>query len=64
LDSEFARLYREVMLLRRDVEQIKEMLMHEVSPSRKERRVVDEGREELARGEAKEWSEVRREILS
>jgi hypothetical protein len=51
------------MLLRRDVEEIKEMLMPEVSASKVERKAVDGGREESARGEVKEWSEVRKGIL-
>jgi hypothetical protein len=63
MDPEFALLYKEVLLLRRDIEEIKEMMIPEVSPSKQERKVIEKGREELTRGEVEEWSEVRKEIL-
>jgi hypothetical protein len=63
MDPEFALLYKEVLLLRRDIEEIKEMMVPEVSPSTEERKVIEKGREELTRGEVEEWSEVRKEIL-
>lgn len=50
-------------MLRRDLEERKEMLMPEVSASKEKRKAVDGGREESARGEVKAWSEVRKEIL-
>jgi hypothetical protein len=63
LDPDFAQLYKEVLLLRRDMDQVKEMLMPEFSPSKEDRKTVEKGREELSRGEVEEWSEVRKRIL-
>ena len=62
MDSKFAQLYKEVKVLRRDVEEIKEMLIPEISPSEEERKGVEEGRKEFARGEVEEWSEVRKRV--
>ncbi len=60
--SKFAELYKEVRGLRRDVEEIKEMLIPEVSPSEAERRAVARGRKEYAHGKVEEWSEVRKRV--
>ncbi len=60
--SKLTELYREVKGLRRDVEEIKEMLIHEVSPSEADRKAVVRGRKEYARGETEEWSEVRKRV--
>ncbi|MDV3243900.1 MAG: hypothetical protein LYZ66_01845 [Nitrososphaerales archaeon] len=60
--SKFAELYKEVRVLRRDVEEIKEMLISEVSPSEEDRRAVARGRNEYALGKVEEWSEVRKRV--
>lgn len=62
MDSKFAELYKEVKILRRDVEEIKEMLIPEVSPSEEELKDVEEGRKEFARGEVEEWDEFRKRV--
>jgi hypothetical protein len=62
LASKFAELYEEVRGLRRDVEEIREMLIPEVSPSEEERRAVARGRKEFARGKAERWGDVRKRI--
>jgi hypothetical protein len=60
--SKLTELYREVKGLRRDVEEIKEMLIPEVSPTEADRKAVVGGRKEYARGEMEEWSEVRKRV--
>jgi len=60
--SKLTELYREVKGFRRDVKEIKEMLIPEVSPTEADRRAVTRGRREYARGETEEWSEVRKRI--
>ena len=62
MDSKFEQLYKEVKVLRRDVEEIKEMLIPEVSPTEEELKAIREGRREFARGEFEEWSEVRKRV--
>lgn len=60
--SKFAELYKEVKGLRRDVEEIKEMLITEVPSTEEDRKAVEEGRNEFARREVEEWSEVRKRV--
>ena len=60
--SKLTELYREVKVLRRDVEEIKEMLIPEVAPSKAERQAIARGRKEASQGKAREWSEVREEV--
>ncbi len=60
--SKLTELYREVKGLRRDVEEIKEMLIPEVSPSEADRKAMVRGRKEYARGETEEWSKVRKRV--
>jgi hypothetical protein len=60
--SKLTELYREVKGLRRDVEEIKEMLIPGVSPSEDDRKGVAKGRKEFARGEVEEWSEIRKRV--
>jgi len=60
LASKLTELYREVKVLRRDVEEIKEMLIPEVSPTKADRQAIARGRKELSQGKVKEWSEVRK----
>lgn len=58
--SKLTELYREVKGLRRDVAEIKEMLIPEVPPSEADKKAIARGKREYARGEVEEWSEVRK----
>ncbi len=60
--SKLTELYREVKGLRRDVEEIKEMLVPEVPSSEADKKAVARGRKEYARGETEDWSEVRKRV--
>lgn len=60
--SGLAELYKEMKGLRRDVEEIKEMLIPEVPPNEAERTAVARGRKEYARGSVENWSEVKRRV--
>ncbi|HUK80868.1 MAG TPA: hypothetical protein VLU91_09460 [Nitrososphaerales archaeon] len=60
--SKLTELYREVKVLRKDVEEIKEMLIPEVTPTKADRQAIAKGRKELSQGKAKEWSEVRKQV--
>jgi hypothetical protein len=55
-------LYREVRVLRRDVEEIKEMLIPEVTPTKADRKAIAKGRKEFSQGKVKEWSGVRKQV--
>lgn len=58
--SKLTELYKEVKGLRRDVAEIKEMLIPEVSPSEADKKAIARGKMDYARGEVEEWSEVRK----
>lgn len=60
--SKLTELYREVKGLRRDVEEIKEMLIPEVSPTEADRRAIASGRKEFTDGKTEDWSEVRKQV--
>ena len=60
--SKLTELYREVKGLRRDVEEIKEMLIPQVAPTKADKIAVSRGRRDYARGEIEEWSEVRKRV--
>ncbi|MDV3243967.1 MAG: hypothetical protein LYZ66_02180 [Nitrososphaerales archaeon] len=60
--SKLTELYREVKGLRRDIEEIREILIPEVSPSAKDRRAVARGRKEYAHGEVEGWGDVRKRV--
>lgn len=60
--SRLTQLYKEMKELRRDVEEIKEMLVPEVPSSAAEKTAVAKGRKEYARGEMEDWSEVRKRV--
>ena len=60
--SKLTELYREVKGLRRDVEEIKEMLVLEVSPTKSEKRAIARGRKEFAEGKTEDWSEARKRV--
>lgn len=60
--SKLTELYREVKGLRRDVEEIKEMLIPEVSPTQADRRAIAKGRREFTEGKTEDWTEVRKRV--
>jgi hypothetical protein len=60
--SKLTELYKEVKVLRKDVEEIKKMLIPEVTPTKADRQAIAKGRKELSQGKAKEWSEVRKQV--
>jgi hypothetical protein len=60
--SKLTELYREVKVLRKDVEEIKGMLIPEVTPTKADRQAIAKGRKELSQAKAKEWSEVRKQV--
>jgi hypothetical protein len=51
-----------VKVLRRDVEEIKEMLVPEVTPTKADRQAIARGRKEFSQGKVKDWSEVRKQV--
>ena len=51
-------------MMRRDIEEIKVMLVPEVAPTKEEVKAREEGRKEFARGEFEEWKEVRKRAVS
>ena len=64
MKSDIKQLYDEVRMMRRDIEEIKVMLVPQVSPTKKEVKAIEEGRKEFARGEFEEWKEVRKRAIS
>lgn len=62
MNRQLSRLYEEVKILRRDIEEIKEMLVPEVPATEQEIEAVHEGRMEFARGEIEEWSEIKKRV--
>jgi hypothetical protein len=50
--------------IRRDLEEIKAMLVPQVSPTKDEVKAVEEGRKEFARGDYTEWKETRKRVVS
>ncbi len=50
-------------MMRRDIEEIKVMLVPEVAPTKEEVKAIEEGRKEFARGEFEEWKEVRKRAV-
>jgi hypothetical protein len=55
-------IYKEVRLLRKEVEELKEILIPEVKPSSDEAAAVETGRAQLKRGECSEWREVKKRL--
>lgn len=47
-------------MIRRDLEEIKEMLIPEVTPTRQEIKAIEQGRKDFVREEFVEWSEVKK----
>jgi hypothetical protein len=54
----------EMRIIRRDLEDIKSMLVREVRPTKAEVKAVEEGKKEFARGEYEEWSETKKRVVS
>ena len=51
-------------IIRRDLEEIKAMLVQEASPTKKELKAIAEGRKQFAKGEYEEWKETRKRAVS
>jgi hypothetical protein len=64
LKSDIKHLYDEVRVMRRDIEEIKVMLVPEVVPAKEEAKAIEGGRKEFARGEFEEWKEIRKRAVS
>ncbi|MDH2900210.1 MAG: hypothetical protein PXY39_04495 [archaeon] len=60
MTSEIKLLHNEVKMIRRDLEEIKEMLIPEVTPTRQEIKAIEQGRKDFVREEFVEWSEVKK----
>jgi predicted transcriptional regulator len=58
--SEIKLLRDEVRMMRRDLEEIKAMLVPEVTPTGTEINAIEEGRRQFARGEFVEWKDVKK----
>jgi len=50
--------------MRRDIEEIKMMLVQEVVPMEEEAKAIEAGRKEFAKGGFEEWKEVRKRAVS
>ena len=64
MKGDIKQLYDEMRMMRRDIEEIKVMLVPEVAPTKEEVKAIEEGRKEFARGEFEEWKEVRKRAVS
>jgi len=64
LTSEIKQIHDEMRIIRRDLEEIKSMLVPEVAPTKAELRAVKEGRKQFARGEFEDWKETRKRVVS
>jgi hypothetical protein len=60
LKSEIKQLHDEVRMMRREIEEIKVILVPEVAPTKEEAKAIEEGRKEFARGEFEAWKDVRK----
>ena len=50
--------------MRQDIEEIKLMLVQEAIPTEEEKKAVEEGRKEFAKGDFQEWKDVRKRATS
>jgi hypothetical protein len=64
LKSEIKHLHDEVKLMRQDIEEIKLMLVQEAIPTEEEKKAVEDGRKEFAKGDFQEWKDVRKRAVS
>ena len=55
MTSEIEEIHEEMRIIRRDLEEIKAMLVPEVTPTKTEIKAIREGRKQPARGEYEEW---------
>ena len=46
--------------MRRDLEEIKQMLVPEVNPTKEEIKAIEQGRKEFACGEFVDWKEIKK----
>ena len=60
--SKLTELYREVRDLRRDVEEVKQMRIPEVAPTKADRQSIARGRREFSQDKVGDWSEVRKQF--
>jgi hypothetical protein len=58
--SEIKQLHNEVKIMRREIQEIKEMLIPEVVPTKDEIKAIEKGRKDYARGEFVEWKALRK----
>ncbi len=58
--SELKQLHNEMRVMRREIQEIKEMLIPEVTPTKDEIRAAEIGRRDYARGEVVEWKTLRK----
>lgn len=64
MTSDLEQIHDEMRIIRRDLEEIKAMLVPEVTPTKQEVKAVAEGRGQFERGEYEEWKETRKRVLS
>lgn len=55
-------IYKEVRILRREVEELKEILISEVKPDKNEIASVEAGRAEFKEGRYSDWKNVRKRL--
>ena len=58
--TEIKQLRDEVRMIRRDLQEIKEMLVPQVSPTEAEIKAIERGRREFSRGEFVEWKDLKK----
>ena len=63
LTSDIEQIHDEMRIIRKDLEEIKAMLIQEAAPTKRELKAVDEGRKQFARGEYEEWKETRKRVV-
>ena len=64
MKSEIKQLHDEVRLMRRDIEEIKLMLVQEAVATEEEQKAIEAGRREFAEGGFEEWKDVRKRAVS
>lgn len=60
MTSEIKQLHNEVKMIRRDLQEIKAMLVSEVPPTREEIKAIKQGRKEFTRGEFVDWKDIKK----
>lgn len=64
LTSKIEEIHEEMKIIRRDLEEIKAMLVPEVTPTKAEIKATREGRKQFAGGEYEDWKETRKRVVS